>query len=582
MSTHPSSRPCGRFGLRVAAAAALGVAVATAPLTPAHRVAARTATASDRCLAVPGTGAGVPFARNFNPIGNNGLSIPLIYEPLLYQTPYTHKPVPALATSYKWINNGKTLVYTIRKGVTWSDGVPMTAKDVLFSYRYIDAANGWDKRGGGGTATGNASINVTGYRLIGQNQFAVDFRTVDSFYFWGLAENFHIIPEHIWSKIAPADASKNTNPDPVGTGPFTVIRSFNGQEYTLGRNAHYWQAGKPYISCVGVLNLSGSDATGLALARGDIDWANNPIQDAQKAYSSHDPAHFHAYFPRADSMPNGFYYNDQLYPWSLPGFRKALSVAIDRQRIVREATFGHGSVTDGLGFNWMFPGWMDPKLGAESTALAAYNPSLARQMLTKLGFTYKGSDLIDPHGHPVSVDMHVVSSNTEWLSTLHIISDNWKAIGVNANVVLDSTFGAWFDPATRATIAHLMWTYAARDTPFQYFYAELSHDTFAPPGEQTFSGNWARWSNSNATTLINQWRGTLDTGVQHQLADKLERIMLQDFPYIPVYVPSAYYQVSTRYFTGWPTPGHWYAGFSVPNTGDLSGGVQVLINVKPI
>src|SRR5258708_37465327 len=87
---------------------------------------------------------GQTFARSFNPfvstsLGNSNSTTALIYEPLLMfniMKP-SQPPIPWLATAYQWSNGGKTLTLSIRKGVKFSDGKPMTASDVAFSFNLL-------------------------------------------------------------------------------------------------------------------------------------------------------------------------------------------------------------------------------------------------------------------------------------------------------------------------------------------------------------------------------------------------------------------------------------------------------------
>src|SRR5262249_23368977 len=88
--------------------------------------------------------AGQTFTQSFNPfvstsLGNSNSTTALIYEPLLMfniMRP-AQPPIPWLATGYQWSDGGKTLTLTIRKGVNLSDGKPMTASDVAFSFNLL-------------------------------------------------------------------------------------------------------------------------------------------------------------------------------------------------------------------------------------------------------------------------------------------------------------------------------------------------------------------------------------------------------------------------------------------------------------
>src|SRR5215470_16627865 len=88
--------------------------------------------------------AGQIFTRSFNPfvstsLGNSNSTTALVYEPLLMfniMKP-SQPPIPWLATGYQWSNGGRTLTLTIRKGVKFSDGKPMTARDVAFTFNLL-------------------------------------------------------------------------------------------------------------------------------------------------------------------------------------------------------------------------------------------------------------------------------------------------------------------------------------------------------------------------------------------------------------------------------------------------------------
>ena len=74
-----------------------------------------------------------------------------------------------------------------------------------------------------------------------------------------------ILPEHLWQGISDDDFAQSTlNTSPVGSGPFTTIARFTGQDYVLSKNPHYWQAGKPLIPCLKYVQAA-SNAAALAL-----------------------------------------------------------------------------------------------------------------------------------------------------------------------------------------------------------------------------------------------------------------------------------------------------------------------------
>jgi len=74
------------------------------------------------------------------------------------------------------------------------------------------------------------------------------------------------------------------NPHPVGTGPFAVVRHFGDQDYTLGRNPHYWLSGAPHFPCLERVLGSSSESAVLQMVNGDIDLTNNFVPHVEQAW----------------------------------------------------------------------------------------------------------------------------------------------------------------------------------------------------------------------------------------------------------------------------------------------------------
>src|SRR5262249_49987999 len=121
-------------------AGALGMGIAACSNSPAG---GPSATAKGQPLVIV-SNTGQTFARSFNPfvstsLANSNSTTALVYEPLLMfniMKP-SQPPIPWLATGYRWSNGGRTLTLTIRKGVNFSDGKPMTARDVAFTFNLL-------------------------------------------------------------------------------------------------------------------------------------------------------------------------------------------------------------------------------------------------------------------------------------------------------------------------------------------------------------------------------------------------------------------------------------------------------------
>jgi peptide/nickel transport system substrate-binding protein len=493
-----------------------------------------------------------------------------IYEPLEIMTPVSGgHTYPWLATGYKLSNSNKTITVTLRNNLRWSDGTALTAKDVAFTFNYGKQNPVADQNG---LWAGKLLQSVTA-----QNNTTVVFKLAkeDTTLLPNILSNVKIVPEHIWKNVK--NPTSYANPNPVGSGPFANVTNFSSQEFILAKNKYYWQK----LSYDGIkvpqfIDNTGADA---ARARGELDWAGNFVADIQHTWISKNPAHNNYYFYQTN--PLGLWFNDQKYPYSLPGFRKALSYAIDRQRISSFAENGYELPVDATGINNSFPTWEDPGLKAQAKEMTAYNPAKAQQMLASLGFKTKNGQLYDPKGAKVSFTMVVPTGWSDWILALQILTQDFKKIGI------DATYKT-IDPATWTTKsgmgqlqAQLHWTgYSVN--PYYIYYSYMSQGSFVPLGtDVNLSGqtNWERYVSPQATNLLAQFRATTDQQKQKQLIYQVEKIQLQDMPYIPIMTSADWYEYTTTHFTGWPTEQNFFIQ-GTPNNNYTR--VMVMTRLRPV
>ena len=160
----------------------------------------------------------------------------------------------------------------------------------------------------------------------------------------------------------------------------------------------------------------------------------------------------------------------------------------------------------------------------------------------------------------MKLDIHVISGWSDWVASNQIITKNLQAIGIDSNVRLEASWGDWFPNAFSTKNPTLLWQVGSRGSPYGYFYSNLSKNAFIPSGtDATPTGNWEHFSHADATTLLNQWKGTLDVKKQKAIATKLEKIFLEQLPIIPVMIGARWSTYSTKYFHCFPTQGNFYA-----------------------
>jgi len=540
----------GIAGVAGAVVIAALVGNASAPASP------KAASAAHSCLVM--TGSGDPaFVKNFNPYVSTGLPTGsfvrgAFYEPLIITPEGGRQTIPWLARTWKWSNGNKTLTLNLATTAKWSDGQALTSADVVYSLTAGRQNKAMDMIG-----LTRPGSNVTSVKAAGPAKVVINLKTPDSQFVASILNLQFVVPKHIWSKVK--DPATFTNPTPVGSGPFNTITRFTTQDFVFGKNPSYWQKGLPKVPCLEYVQASSNDAALALIQRGQVDWTHNFVPNVEKAYVSKDPAHYHAFYATT-AYPVSLLLDDTQYPYSLPAFRHALSLAIDRNTVSKLGEYGYAPPTDALGLSGLFPQWVtDPAVKAQAAAQAKYDPDAAKKMLTDAGFTYDGNTLKDPKGNSVNLDIHVISGWSDWVASNQIITKNLQAIGIDSNVKLEPDWGSWFPNAFSTKNPTLLWQIASQGTPYGFFYSNLSQNAFIPSGQDaSTSGNWEHFADPKATTLLNQWKVTLNPEKQLGIATQLEKIFLQQQPIVPLFIGPRWSTYSTKYFHCFGNAKHFY------------------------
>src|SRR5712691_13137477 len=140
-------------------------------------------------------------------------SLGTVYEPLVFVNSLQNaKETPWLATSWTWGNGNKTLTFTIRHGVKFSNGTPLTAADVVYTFKLLQQHKVLDIN-----SVWSVLSSVT---QQGSDQVVMTFKTAAVPYFYYIADQVPIVSQAVWSKVANPVTYPDKNP--TGTGAFTV------------------------------------------------------------------------------------------------------------------------------------------------------------------------------------------------------------------------------------------------------------------------------------------------------------------------------------------------------------------------
>jgi peptide/nickel transport system substrate-binding protein len=348
-----------------------------------------------------------------------------MYDTLTTTSAKDFSPVPSLATKWSTSPDGLTWTYTIRSGVKWSDGVPLTARDVAYTFNRVMKGS-YEK-----TNYGSYVANITA--VTAPNDTTVVMRTkTPSPIMLRLA--ISILPEHIWSKIGSEQVKTYKNEvGAVGSGPFVLTERKTGQYIRLTANKNYW-GGAPKIDELVYRVYGNADALAQALKKGEVDFADNLDADVWeslqnvpgiKAYSGTYFGFDELAFNTGAALDDGAPIGDGNPALKNKKVRQALNYAIDRDTIVRRTLNGNGTP----GSTIIPPIYADLHLKPATTY--TFDLAKAGQLLDAAGYR-KGSDgkRTTPSGEPLTLRMFARQESTPSQQAARLIQGWFGDLGI--------------------------------------------------------------------------------------------------------------------------------------------------------
>ena len=552
-------RPCALLaaGLLVGALAACGSSGSSAS-TPNS--------ASGSVLTIDNEN-GALWTCDFNPFNpsNTFLSAGFVYEPLVYVNPLQNaKTTPMLASSYQWGAGNKSLTFTIRPGVKWSDGSPLTAADVAYTFNMIKKYPAMD-------LTGVWSV-LSSVTQSGSDQVTFNFSTVAVPYFYYIADQTPIVPQAIWSKIANPANYPDTHP--VGSGPYTMS-SCTPQNIVYTANKSYWQPGLPKVQKLEYPAFTSNNTANQDLANGQAQWGSQYIPCIQAFYTSKSPA-YHYWFPptvNVTLIPN---LTDPLL--SNVKVRQAMSYAINRSQVSTIGESGYEPPANQTGV--VTPTFASAENSSALTAYGnSYDQTKAKALLASAGF-HMGSNgvMVNGAGQQLSFTVLNIGDFSDWVASMQVIQQDLAAVGIK--ITPDNLTSTDFD--TDVYDGKFQLAYYDQQTfgPSPYYELNnwLNSANTAAIGKPAAS-NYERYNSASTTALLNSYATTTSTAQQQQILNQVQQVMLTDVPVIPVVEAVDWFQYDTSSFSGWPTPSDPYAQPAVYAYPDME---QVLLHLQPV
>jgi peptide/nickel transport system substrate-binding protein len=358
---------------------------------------------------------------------------------------------PALAKSWKVSPDGLDYTVTLRQGLRFSDGQPLDAEDVVFTFRvYLDEAIHAPQRDlliVDGKPITVRKVDAQTLVFHFAKPYSVGERVFD-----GLA----ILPRHLLEKpyqdgkLAQLGSLSTPANQWAGLGPFRLKEYVPGQRFTLERNPYYWKADArgqrlPYLNELVFLFVPSADAQVLRFQSGETDLISrlgsenfSVLAGQQRGYTMADAGpgleYNFLFFNLNDLADKTGLETARKQKWFREvKFRQAVSAAVDREAIVRLVYRGRGAALWGP----VTPGnkrWVDAAVPHPARSL-----DKARQLLRDAGFQWTNKPreepaLVDAEGKPVEFSILTSSSNADRTKMATLIQDDLKQLGMRVQV----------------------------------------------------------------------------------------------------------------------------------------------------
>ncbi len=493
-----------------------------------------------------------------------------VLEPLFILNYQTGEFIPWLGESFEANDTLDVWTLKLRKGVHWSDGVPFTADDVVFTINMLKehapelegsaAMDQWVDR-----VEKVDDLTVRFYLKKPNPRFQLDYFAVK---IWG---STNIVPKHIWEDKDPL-TFKFYDPEkgwPVGTGPYKLV-SASPTEFIYVRDDNWWGAQTGFKPLPAPEKLiwtwAGPEENRAALmAEGQLDSLMDITLGALLALKQRNPNVItwfddlpYAWVP--DPCSRTFEVNNAIEPWNDPEMRWALNYAIDRDQIVQIAYEGTT-----LKSRHFFPAYppldklVDKAIEADAwnlDQLWEHNPDKAKQIIESKGYKLNSRGYYEKDGKELSLEITTHEAFIEKQRIAQVIVEQLQAIGINATH-RNEAGGTWNENFAFGRFeARVGWqTCGSVNEPWASL--DRFNVRWLKPLNERATGNEWRWSGKAAeeySKLVDEM-GSLPLGdprVEDLFVEAM-RLWFKELPVIPVTQAKKIIPFDTTYWTGWPT-----------------------------
>ena len=523
----------------------------------------------------------------------------IMYEPLTAYNSLTGSTEPVLGTLVSY--DAESVIVDIQPEAKWSDGVPVTSKDVKFIYelgkRFPQAPTSY-------VGEFVSEIKVDTIDLVERLSFMVNKKERNNpLVILDQLQAIRIVPAHIFEKYLEENngdfaAVKKIKCDdkPVVSGPYTLAQ-YNNERIVLVRRDDYWgnkvlhDGALPTPKYIIHPIYKNNDHFAINLQKGALDASMNYIPRISEKKKDGVNTWYDAppYF--VPGSMHFLYLNNTKAPLSDKTFRRAMAAAIDYDAISRLAL---SSYTPKMKPGLVMPEGLEKKFYNEEEvnkhSVPLGDKEYAKKLLAEAGYKAEFDDKgnlkhsIGPRGDTLpTLLIKAPAGWSDWEAIVNLVVRHLRSVGIDVREGFVDGSQYWpalpsgeFDIIMRKPPVAV-----TASLPWNRFNAVMSARNWVAAGEGSMNENEGRYKNKRADELLDKIPLLLENEEALKEAYvELNNIFLDEQPVIPVcHLPEEYYQFSTKAWTGWPSEKNQFAPPQLPWVGS---GINTLWRLKPV
>jgi len=464
----------------------------------------------------------------------------VVFDTLIYRSHVDFEYEPRLATSWEVSPDHLTYTFHMRKDATFSDGLPVTAHDVKFSFDKIkdpgvDAAH-----------LRNYYNSVESCEII--DDYIVKF-TCNKPYFQhlGVVGEFYIIPRHIYGE---GDFNKHpNNRHPIGSGPYVFERWDTGSQIVLARNENYYGE-KPHLMKMVYKVVTDDNAALQLLERQELDvMAVTPETWVRRAKDPDFQAKFNLrsyYLPRYGFIM----WNEARPQFQDKRVRKALTLLLDRPLILETIFHGFGRLAIGT--------FYDESENNMALKPLPFDPEQAKQLLTEAGWVDRDNDGVrEKEGIPFRFEMMMPTGSREYDQMLTVYQEELRRAGIEMSLrpLEWATYSERLD-FRNFDAAPLLWSNPSvvDSDPYQIWHSSQTEHK---------GSNFIGFKNEEVDRILEKARTEFDRGKRIKMYHRFQEILYEEQPYTLTFNYQSLVAIDKRFrnvriYKRGPMPEEWW------------------------